>query len=103
LLSYDAGERLLLAASLTGVRVPEEVSLMSFGHAPANTAVKGEAYIGCSVGVARVPSEKAGRAAVTMLLAKIARPQVKQSPTVIPLELEPGDTCARMSNGGRHV
>jgi LacI family transcriptional regulator len=104
LLSYDAGERLLLAASQAGICVPEQVSLMSFGmnHAPTHTEAMGEAYIGRSVGIARVPSEKAGRAAVSMLLEKIARPQIKLSPTVVPLELEPGDTCGPAKAGGQY-
>lgn len=98
LMSYDAGDRMLYAAACAGLRVPEDISLMSFGlhHAPPRAQARGESYIGRSVGLARIPSEKAGRQAVAMLLNRIEEPQAKVPPVVVPLELEPGDTCAQL-------
>ena len=66
IISYDAGERLLYAAALKGLRVPEDLSLMTFGplYAPANEVATGENYIGKSAAVMRLTSENAGRQAV---------------------------------------
>ena len=102
-ITYDAGDRLLYAAGLAGVRVPEDVSLVSFGtrHAPPPSEVKGEMYIGRSVGVARLPTETAGRRAVEMLIEKIENPDVSLEPEIIPLELEPGDTCGVAPNANQ--
>jgi LacI family transcriptional regulator len=94
LISYDAFDRMLYAAALAGLRVPEEVSLASFGPAPVLTDPTnvGETFIGLRPTLARVPAEKAGEQAVRMLLEKIADPEKKLPPCVVPLELDAGDT-----------
>lgn len=94
LISYDAFDRMLYAAALAGLRVPQDVSLASFGPAPVPTDPPefGETFIGRRPTLARVPAERAGEQAVQMLLEKIADPQKILPPCVVPLELDPGDT-----------
>ena len=93
LLSYDPGDRTLYAAALAGLRVPQDLSLLSFAPRPPASAGRGETFIGRGLTTMRVPAEQAGAQAVQMLLNKIADPEEKQAARVVPLELEPGDTC----------
>jgi LacI family transcriptional regulator len=93
-ISYDAGERLLYAASLAGLRVPQDLSIATYINKPAlhGTAPVGELYIGRSLTAIRVPAEKAGNQAVEMILKKIKQPKLKLQPHVVALDLEVGDT-----------
>jgi len=95
ILSYDAGDRLLFAATLAGLKVPDDVSLLSFGiqHAYTPAKASGEEYLGRSVGLVHLPAARAGREAVNLLRRKIESPGTKLPPVTIPLELEPADTC----------
>ena len=94
ILSYDAGPRVMYAASVVGLRVPEDLSIVSFIDRPptAEGVIRGENFIGRIITAMRVPSEQAGRKAVAMLLQKIAKPGQALPPHVVPLELEVGDT-----------
>jgi len=95
IISYDSGERFMYAAALAGVKVPEDVSLVTFGPKPpsANPHAKGETYFGRNIATIRIPADQAGRRAVEMLMKKIESPGVKLPPSVVQMELEPGDTC----------
>jgi DNA-binding LacI/PurR family transcriptional regulator len=95
-LSYDAGERLVYAASLAGLQVPKDLSVITFIDRPprAQQAIQGENFFGRVLTAMRVPSETAGRRAVEMLIQKIAEPQTAMPPRVVPLELEISETTA---------
>jgi LacI family transcriptional regulator len=93
IIAYDAGERVLYAAALAGLRVPEDVSLLTF--VPRSSEIsRGEQYIGRALAVMRIPTEHAGREAVRLLREKIDCPDTDLSPVVIPLKLSAGDTLA---------
>lgn len=94
-ISYDSGDRLLYAAALAGVRVPEDISLATFGpkrHEANARIVGGETFIGRRITTAMVPADVAAQEAVRMLLEKIEDPKRVFQPSVIPLEIDLGDT-----------
>lgn len=92
IISYDAaGERIMYAAALEGLRVPEDLSVAMFAFRPAPDR---QGSIGRKISSAIVPSGKAGEAAVQMLMDKIDSPRKKLPAHVIPLEFDLDGTCA---------
>ena len=100
IICYDAPDRVLYAAALEGLSVPRDVSLMTFASRLPREHARGygEAFIGRNVTSIRVPAERAGAEAVSMLLKKIASPGRPLQSTVVPLELEAGDTTGPASS-----
>lgn len=96
IVAYDGGERLLYAASLVGLRVPQDLSLIVFGAASGGTARPAERqnHFGRTLTTLAIPGEEAGRQAVAMLLDKIAQDGAPQPPRILPVEIEAGDTVA---------
>ncbi len=94
IIAYDCGVRLLMAATMAGLSVPEDLSLMTFGSS-ANAAPEqsNQQYIGRTMGVIGVPVEEAGTAAVHMLMKKMDDKSDSLASQVLSLELCPGDTC----------
>ena len=90
---------MLYAAALEGLRVPEDLSLVTFGTKGSGSDRKkmGEGFLGRQIAMARHPMEKAGRQAVKMLLEKIANPTRLLPPSIVSLEFDPGDTCGPAS------
>jgi Transcriptional regulators len=88
IVTYDRAERILLAAAAAGLRVPEDLSLVTFGDGHSE-------YAGVSVTHMALPYEEAGRTAVSMLLEKIEH--ADQSMQIKPLALTvfQGETCTR--------
>jgi len=91
IVTYDAAERLLYAAAMAGLRVPQDLSIVSFGHRAVSGEL-GEMFFGRAVTSMRIPAEKAGKSAVEMVLKKIAAPQAALPSRVIPLDFQIGDT-----------
>jgi LacI family transcriptional regulator len=94
ILTYDAGERVLYAASLAKLRVPEDLSVIAFTNEPKHEPSRGEGFFGRNLTRLRVPADQAGHKAVEMLFQKIANPKQKLPAAVVPLVLESGETCA---------
>ncbi len=95
ILSYDSGERLAYAASLVGLEVPRDLSVMTFDPRPPamERDYHGETYFGRDIATMRIPAEVAGRRAVEMLRRKIETPRRRLPAAVVDLELVSGDTC----------
>lgn len=94
LIAYDGGERLLYAASLAGLRVPEDLSLIVFGAAQSGTdrPAERQGHFGRTLTTVAIPGEEAGRQAVAMLLEKIGTGGAELPPRILPVEIEAGDT-----------
>jgi DNA-binding LacI/PurR family transcriptional regulator len=94
-IAYDSGERVLYAAALAGLRVPEDLSVMTYApHSRRGDRVtQGETFFGRVLTSMLVPSEYAGQKAVSLLLERIAEPKRQLPPCVVPLTLDPGETC----------
>jgi DNA-binding LacI/PurR family transcriptional regulator len=94
-IAYDAGERVLYAAALAGLRVPEDLSVMTYAPHSRRTEnlVRGETFFGRALTSMLVPSEYAGQQAVKLLMKRIAEPKRQLPPCVVPLALDPGETC----------
>jgi len=88
LVAYEAytATPVLLAAATLGLRVPEDLSLVTFSNEPAWTA-------GVPITTAIVPFYEVGRAAVDMLFAKIAQPGVALAPRAVASTTTKGNTC----------
>lgn len=100
-LTFDAGLRLLHAAAVAGLRVPQQVSLMTFGPKDLDgNDPLGEEFHGRRLAMMCIPVAEAGRQAVAMLLRKIAAPAAALPARVLPLTLDPGDTCGPAPRGG---
>lgn len=94
LVCYDTGARALLAAAHAGLRVPQDLSILTFAPQRGDDGGRrGESFLGRAVGQMGLPVEEAGRKAVDLLLHKIAAPAEKLPACVLPLKLDPGDTC----------
>ncbi|MFA7237137.1 MAG: LacI family DNA-binding transcriptional regulator [Phycisphaeraceae bacterium] len=76
----------LVAAATLGLRVPEDLSLVTFSTAPAWTA-------GVPITTCIVPFYEVGQAAADMLLAKIEQPEVTFPPKAIASTVTKGSTC----------
>lgn len=86
LLSYGA-ETAISAVLSTGLRVPEELSLLTFY--PREWRL-----LNLPLSVMLIPERGVGEAAVQMLLQKIEAPQESLPSRVVPFDFEPGRTCA---------
>lgn len=76
----------LLAAERAGLRIPQDLSLVTFG----SEAVAA----GYRVTTAIVPDEQVGALAVGQLLKRIRRPDEHLAPLAVPFsQADPGDTC----------
>lgn len=99
-ISYDAGERVLLAATMAGLSVPRDLSIITFGdelpgeHAEAD----GESFIGVRLAKLRLPTHEAGRQAVRMLLRKIEQPELELPALVLPIRLDGGESLAALAH-----
>jgi len=85
--SYSYGAALQHAAALVGLRMPEDVSVVSFVDKSTRSLGRPETNV-------VVPSGIIGQEAVTMLLAKLQAPQKTLSPVVVPEYLVQGATAA---------
>lgn len=65
--AYDRAERVMLAAAKSGLEIPRDLSLVSFGEQGADAC-------GIPLSLMAIPSAEAGRLAVSMLERKIANP-----------------------------
>jgi LacI family transcriptional regulator len=94
IIAYDGGERLLYAANLAGLRVPQDLSLIVFGAAGGGTDRPDErqGHFGRNLTTIAIPGEEAGRQAVTMLLEKIRLGGAELPPRILPMEIATGDT-----------
>lgn len=72
-------------ATLLGLRVPEEISVVTF-------AGQSSGQLGVTLTTMLIPEEEIGRIAVEMLVEKIARPKRLQPPRVVPFGFERGAT-----------
>lgn len=78
---------ILHAAALAGLRVPQELSIATFGGRPNDDT-------GVKITTALIPEEELGKVSVEMLLQKIARPKVKLRPRRLEFGFDEGSTCA---------
>ncbi len=94
LVCYDNGARALLAATQAGLKVPRDLSILTFApwHG-GDGGRQGESFLGWAVAQMGLPVVEAGRRAVELLTRKIAAPAQKLPAGVLPLKFEPGDTC----------
>ncbi len=99
IISYDAPHRVLLAAAMSGLSLPRDVSLISFDEqlTQGSTSEQGEDYIGIDVSCMRLPTALAGQRAVELLLQKIEHPDHSIAPCVLPLTWDAGQTVASVS------
>jgi LacI family transcriptional regulator len=95
ILSYDSGARVVHAACITGLSVPRDLSVMTFGP-PSEGMIgpDGEEFAGYAITTVRTEVEAAGRKAVELLRTKMAAPETQLPACVLPLRLDAGDTCA---------
>ena len=95
IVTYDRAERILLAAAAAGIRVPEDLSIVTFGDGHSE-------YAGVSVTHMALPYEEAGRVAVSALMKKIEH--ADQSMQIKPLALTvfQGETCTRPQERALH-
>lgn len=91
-LCYGAQDALplMVAALERGWRVPRDLSLITFHREPFATH-------GIDLTTAIIPAAAMGRAAVELLLAKIADGNRPQPARALPYHLHPGATCASPS------
>jgi LacI family transcriptional regulator len=94
-IGYDAGPRIMHAAALVGLRVPQDFSVVTFEPLAAVTGIPdpGEAFMGWTISSMGVPGELAGHRAVEMLTQKIASEDEAIASVVLPLKFISGDTC----------
>ncbi|MEX0654632.1 MAG: LacI family DNA-binding transcriptional regulator [Phycisphaeraceae bacterium] len=78
---------LAAAAHQLRLRIPEDLSLVSFGDVPDRLVA------GCMTTLI-VPQHELGRQAVQMLYRKIKSPARPLKPMIVPFEMDPGSTCA---------
>jgi LacI family transcriptional regulator len=94
-ISYDAGVRIMHAAAVVGLKVPQDLSVLTFEPLPAASSAGDhpEAYMGWTISAMGVPGEDAGHRAVEMLTQKIAERDEAIDSVVLPLKFISGDTC----------
>jgi LacI family transcriptional regulator len=78
---------LMVAALGQGLRVPDDLSLIAVHPGPAH-------FTGLPLTTLVVPVAAIGRAALAMLLERIADPRREQPAQAVPFTLDPGMTCA---------
>ena len=76
-----------MAASQLGLRVPRDLSLITFGSQEAAVA-----FVPLTALI--VPQAQVGQQGVRRLLEKIAQPQQKLPPLAVPFDFVEGATCA---------
>jgi len=88
---YDAGRIMLHAAALLGIRVPQDLSVISFDN---------EAAASLDLEIDRMLVRYGSMAAATVdeLLALAHQPRVQRKPVFIPFEFRHGWTTASVSN-----
>ena len=87
IVTYDRAERILLAAAVAGLRVPKDLSIVTFGDGHSE-------YAGISVTQMALPYEKAGRTAVSLLMEKIDQSGKGMAVKPLALRVVPGETCS---------
>ncbi len=85
IVAYAYGALVNHAAAIAGLRVPEDVSVISFAHRP-------EEQLGRRATTMVVPAGAMGEAAVEMLTDKLAAPRVPLPSRALPVALVPGET-----------
>ena len=78
---------LLVAALGQGLQVPDDLSLITIHPGSAN-------FTGLPMTTLVIPAAAMGRAALVMLIEKIADPEREQPAQAVPFTLDPGMTCA---------
>ncbi|MGI5867938.1 MAG: LacI family DNA-binding transcriptional regulator [Kiritimatiellia bacterium] len=76
---------ILQTAAEMGIRVPEDLALVTFATQPVN-------HTGVHVTSLQIPFNQVGRQAVAMLGRKLAQPGEPQPPELVPFTLDPGAT-----------
>jgi LacI family transcriptional regulator len=76
---------LMIAAGQLGLRVPEDLSILTF---------EGGSHVELRLSHVRIPNDAMGREAVDLLNQKIATPDRRFDPVVLPMTLQSGATCA---------
>ena len=87
IVTYDRAERILLAAAAAGVRVPEDLSLVTFGDGHSE-------YAGVPVSHMALPYGEAGCTAVSALIKKIEHAGKSMKIKPLALTVFQGETCA---------
>jgi DNA-binding LacI/PurR family transcriptional regulator len=82
----------LRAAEDVGLRVPRDLSVVTFGGAPLSLVRQ--------IATVVIPEAEVGRVGVEMLLAKIAAPGEALAPRVVATEFRPGETIGPPQAGG---
>ncbi len=80
-------EAALFAASILGLQVPRDLSIMTFGE-------QERLATGLWLSKMAVPEVQVGRLGVQMLQRKIEAPEIEFPPEIVPFELRTGQTCA---------
>jgi len=93
IIGYDAGPRIMHAATVVGLKVPQQLSVLTFGPATSSSQDQGEGFIGWRMGQMGLPGELAGHHAVEMLMQKIGSRDKAIPSVVLPLKFDSGDTC----------
>ncbi len=84
--TYALPEQIEWAADRNGLRVPEDLSLISFAVEPDRP--------GANVTAMTLPEVRIGRIAVEMLLERMASPERRLPPKAVPMGFDPGRTIA---------
>ena len=87
LIPYDRPWTPVVAASLLGLRIPQDLSMVAFAGKPFTS-------FGQEFTVAIIPQHEEGREAVRMLLRRIADPSLHEEPVALPFTLEAHSTTA---------
>jgi DNA-binding LacI/PurR family transcriptional regulator len=77
----------LLAAAKLNIKVPEELSIITFSNEPVDSS-------GILLDTMKIPEGEMGKQAVEMLLEKINDHSIIQKPYIAKYSLEAGDSCA---------
>ena len=91
-LTYSSPGPIILAAARLGLRVPQDLSVVTFEDAPSTE-------VGLPVTTMIVPQREVGRAGARMLLERIEDPETALAPRTIPFELAEGASCAPPAPG----
>ena len=91
LVCYDRQEAVTayVAAGQLGIKVPEDLSIMSFGVQFPRVSV------GLPIAICQVPFEEVGREAVRMLVGRIEDPEAVVKSKVLPFQVSEGWSCVK--------
>ena len=92
-LTYRQIDHVYMAALDLGLKVPQDLSLMSFGEPDIE-------FAGIPVTCMTESNEAIGTQAVQMLLEKIKNPNQILAPATVPFGFQVGKTCAPLERGG---